>query len=264
MRMGDTGIPQPDYPTITQDIVEFLDSCLTKTGSGGFVMGMSGGVDSAVLAHLACIRHRDRTLAVIMPDTGVTPDSETDDGTLMADALGLERKTVVIDDIMAKYAGVLGQDRRALGNLRARVRSAILYYHANAENRMVLGSTDRSEHLLGYYTKFGDGASDITPIISLYKTQVRGLASHLGVPDRVISKRSSPHLWDGHDAEEEIGAPYRVVDQILYQVYDAGATPAECSERTGIPQRTVLKIQKMVTASRHKREAPYSPGPGER
>ena len=243
--MDGTGIPQPDYPRITQEIAEFLDSCLVKTGSGGFVMGMSGGVDSAVLAHLACIRHRDRTLAIIMPDTNITPDSETDDG------------------IMSKYAGVLGQDRRALGNLRARVRSAILYYHANAENRMVLGSTDRSEHLLGYYTKFGDGASDITPIISLYKTQVRGLARHLGVPDRVISKRSSPHLWDGHDAEEEIGAPYRVVDQILYQIYDAGATPAECSKRTGIPQRTVLGIQKMVTASRHKREAPYRPGPGE-
>lgn len=259
--MSGAGIPEPDYPAVKRDLVNFLDSCLDKTGAEGFVFGMSGGVDSAALAYLACIRHRDKTLGVIMPDASVTPDSETDDGMYMVGALGMESRVVRIDGIVDAYASQLGKDERALGNLRARVRGAILYYHANASNRMVLGSTDRSEYLLGYYTKYGDGAADATPLVRLYKTHVRGLARHLGVPGRVVEKKSSPHLWEGHDAETEIGIPYETVDRILYHTSDLRMTPSECSANTGIPKEAISRILDMVERNRHKREAPDSPRP---
>ena len=257
--MSGAGIPEPDYPATKRELADFLDSCLDKTGAEGFVLGMSGGVDSAALAYLACVRCRDKTLGVIMPDASVTPNSETDDGIYMADVLGMESRVVRIDGIVNAYAGQLDKNERALGNLRARVRGAILYYHANMSNRLVLGSTDRSEYLLGYYTKYGDGAADATPLVRLYKTHVRGLARHLGVPDRVVEKRSSPHLWAGHDAEAEIGMPYEVVDRILYHASDLRMTPDECSVCTGIPSETVSRILDMVERSRHKREAPDSP-----
>ncbi len=257
--MSGAGIPEPDYPAIKRELADFLDSCLERTGTEGFVLGMSGGVDSAALAYLACVRHRNKTLGVIMPDASVTPDSETDDGRYMAGALGMESRAIKIDGIVGAYAGQLGNDERALGNLRARVRGTILYYHANSNNRLVLGSTDRSEYLLGYYTKYGDGAADVTPLVRLYKTHVRGLARHLGVPDRVVEKKSSPHLWAGHDAEAEIGMPYEMVDRILHHAIDLRMTPGECSARTGIPVEAVSRILGMVEKNRHKREAPDSP-----
>ena len=96
--------------------------------------------------------------------------------------------------------------KKPKGILRARVRTNILYYYANSKNYLVLGSSDKSEYMIGYFTKFGDGASDMTPIISLYKLQVREIAKYLGVPENIISKKSSPHLWKDHEAEKELGA----------------------------------------------------------
>ena len=108
--------------------------------------------------------------------------------------------------IHKEYYKVLEPEDRALGNLRARIRKNILYYYANSKNLSVLGSSDKSEYLIGYFTKFGDGAADILPIASLYKTQIRALAKFLGVPDHIISKKSSPNRWPNHIAESEIGA----------------------------------------------------------
>lgn len=255
----DTLPPPLDWKAAGSRICTFLDRALEASGADGFVLGLSGGVDSAIVAYLAALGHRDKTLGVLMPDTSVTPRSETDDGLLVADTLDIRRATVPLDGIMDAYAASLGGGRRALGNLRARTRSAILYHYANSDNLLVLGSTDRSEHLLGYYTKFGDGASDAVPIISLYKTQVRGLAAHLGVPPHIVSKKSSPHLWPDHDAEDELGATYDAIDRILYGAHEMGLPPESCARSASVPVQTVRRILEMVGQNRHKGEGPLRP-----
>ena len=255
----DTLPPQLDWGAAGSRICSFLDRALEAAGADGFVLGLSGGVDSATVAYLASRGHRDKTLGVLMPDTAVTPRSETDDGLRVADTLGIRRATVPLDNIMEAYAADLGGERRALGNLRARARSAILYHYANSGNLLVLGSTDRSEHLLGYYTKFGDGASDVAPIISLYKTQVRGLAAHLGVPPHIAAKKSSPHLWPGHDAEDELGATYDTIDRILYGAHEMDLPPESCAQSASVPVQTVRRILGMVEQNRHKGEGPLRP-----
>jgi len=103
-----------------------------------------------------------------------------------------------------------------LGNLRARIRANIIYYYANLKNLLVLGTSDKSEYSIGYFTKFGDGCADLLPISNLYKTQIREFAKILEIPDNIITKKSSPNLWKDHDAEEEIGISYEEIDSILY------------------------------------------------
>lgn len=260
MRHMDTDIlPPPLDWCMTKDrICDFLDNILHTTQARGFVLGLSGGVDSATVAHLAAERHADKTLALIMPDSAVTPDSETNDGRLVAQSLHIKFDTIRLDDIMDVYARSLEGDKHTLGNLRARVRATILYHYANSNNLLVLGSTDRSEYLLGYYTKFGDAAADAVPIIELYKTQVRELASYMGVQLHIVDKKSSPHLWPDHDAEDELGAPYDVIDRILYGT-GLGMSAEDCARRTHIPIHVIHHITDIMQKNHHKMEGPLHP-----
>ena len=159
-------------------------------------------------------------MAIIMPDTSITPQVETEDALKMIALTGIEYKLIDIKPIVNEYSMYLEPNDKSKGNLRARVRTNILYYYANAKNYLVLGSSDKSEYLIGYFTKFGDGASDITPIVSLYKLQVREIAKHLNVPANIIAKKSSPHLWKEHEAEDELGVTYEEIDVILHCLID--------------------------------------------
>jgi NAD+ synthase len=118
---------------------------------------------------------------------------------------------------------------------------------------LVLGSSDKSEYLIGYFTKFGDGAADLLPIVSLYKTQIREFAKSLGVPQSIISKKSSPSLWQGHTAEDEIGLSYEEVDLILYSIIDKKFSLQETADLTKIDLLIVDKIHKLYKKSEHKR-----------
>ena len=151
-----------------------------------------------------------------MPDSKISPEDETNDALKIVDSLNLNYKLIDINQIHKEYYKVLEPEDRALGNLRARIRKNILYYYANSKNLSVLGSSDKSEYLIGYFTKFGDGAADVLPIASLYKTQIRELARTLDVPDNIIVKKSSPNLWPNHTAESEIGVSYEEIDTILH------------------------------------------------
>jgi len=178
--------------------------------------------------------------------------------------LGMEYKLIDISPVLREYCMYLEPNQAARANLAARVRSNILYYYANAKNRLVLGSSDRSEHLIGYYTKYGDGASDMSPIISLYKLQVRGLASHLGVPESIISKKSSPFLRRGDEAEKEIGATYEEIDSVLWCMAERGMSVQETAEASMIDAAKVQMIYDMNLSSRHKREMPAREDLGQR
>ena len=127
------------------------------------------------------------------------------------------------------------------------------------KNLLVLGSSDKSEYKIGYFTKFGDGSSDITPIASLYKLQVREIAKYLEVPENIIAKKSSPHLWEEHEAEKELDATYEEIDSILYCLIEKKMTIEETVNKTGIEMGTVQKIYELNKNSEHKRTLPVQP-----
>jgi len=246
-------IKNQDYALITKTFEKFLSDQIEKSHTNGVILGLSGGIDSAVLAYLCKRQIKEKTLALIMPDTLITPKSETDDALKMISLTGIEYKLIDIKPIINEYSMYLEPNDWAKGNLRARIRTNILYYYANSKNYLVLGSSDKSEYLLGYFTKYGDGASDITPIISLYKLQVREIAKYLGVPENVISKKSSPHLWKEHEAEEELGATYEEIDSILYCLFEKNLSIEETTELTQINRAIVEKIHQQNINSEHKR-----------
>ncbi|ABK77968.1 NH(3)-dependent NAD synthase [Cenarchaeum symbiosum A] len=227
-----------------------------QSGANGIVLGLSGGVDSAVAAAAAARVLRDRTLALVMPDSDVSPESETVDALGLVDRLRIGYKLLDISPIVRAYSLYLEPDERARGNLRARVRMCILYYYANLEGRLVVGAGDKSERLLGYFTKFGDGASDVELLAGLFKSQVRKVAGHLGVPGNIISKKSSPHLWSGHLAEKELGASYEEIDSILYCTLDRGMDTLEAAAHCDIDKDRALRIMEMHRKSAHKRSPP--------
>ena len=242
-----------DYASITDKIEKFIENELEKNQAKGIILGLSGGIDSAVLAYICKRKLKEKTLALIMPDTAITPSIETEDAMRMIGLTGIEHKLIDIKPIVNEYSMYLEPNEKAKGNLRARVRTNILYYYANIKNYLVLGSSDKSEYLIGYFTKFGDGASDLTPISSLYKLQVREIAKHLEIPENIISKKSSPHLWKDHEAEEELGIQYEEVDPILYCLFEKKLSVEETIEITKIEKETVEKIYELNINSEHKR-----------
>ncbi|MCV0392401.1 MAG: NAD+ synthase [Nitrosopumilus sp.] len=252
-------IKDQDYESIIKKIEEFFSEQLQKSHAKGLILGLSGGIDSAVLTYLAKRNLKEKTLAMVMPDTAITPKSETEDALKIIALTGIEYKLVDINPIVNQYSMYLEPNEFAKGNLRARIRTNIIYYYANLKNYLVLGSSDKSEYLLGYFTKHGDGASDITPIISLYKLQVREIAKHLGVPEYVIAKKSSPHLWKEHDAEKELGVSYEEIDSVLYCLNEKKLTPDETAKTTQIDHTVVDKIIQLNKNSEHKRSLPDNP-----
>lgn len=249
-------IRNQNYAEIQNRMESFLRDYISKSSSSGLVFGLSGGIDSAVIAHVCAKAFKDNTLALIMPDSRVSPKGETEDALYLVDNLRLEYKLIDISLIHSQFANVLEPEDRALGNLRARIRAGILYYYANLKNRLVIGSSDKSELMIGYFTKFGDGCADVLPIASLYKTQVREFARHLGVKDSIIAKKSGPYLWQGHTAEDEIGMSYEEIDSILYCMSDMSLPIEDIAKRTAIDIGKIEKIHQMYKKSEHKRIMP--------
>ena len=251
-----TKIIEQDYSSISNKIQNSLKQKLEEIKSNGVIFGLSGGVDSVVTAYLCANSIKDNTTALILPDSKISPKEETEDAIRVVDELGLNYRLLDINLIHGSYAKNLEPDDKALGNLSARIRKNIIYYYANAKNLTVLGTSDKTEHLIGYFTKFGDGAADLLPISSLYKNQVRGLAKYLGVSDSIIKKKSSPNLWKNHFAEIELDASYEQIDCILYCIFDEKISLDETVKRTEIDKNTVEKIYNLYKKSKHKRITP--------
>ena len=248
-------ITKQDYTKIRQDIQLFLKNKVLEKKSNGIVFGLSGGIDSITVAFLCSKIFDKKTLALVMPDSNVSPSSEAGDALKVVGELGLDYKLIDIDVIHKIYSNHLEPDERALGNLRARIRSNIIYYYANLKNFLVLGTSDKSEYSIGYFTKFGDGSADLLPISKLYKTQLREFAKMLGVPSNIITKKSSPNLWKEHIAEDELGITFEEIDSILYCL-EKRLSIDEIIKKTEIKRESVEKIYQMHENSWHKRLPP--------
>lgn len=243
-----------NYKEIDEKIKNFLVNEVENTKSNGVILGLSGGIDSTIIAYL-CAKHvKDKTFALLMPDSDITPNDEFEDAKLVTNELSLEHKIININPIHQEFQKYIPEDDFSLGNLRARIRSNLIYYYGNLKKYLVLGSSDRSEYLIGYFTKFGDGSADILPIVSLYKTQLKEFGKYLGIPERIIKKKSSPNLWKGHFAEKEIGATYEEIDCILYCLFDKKMTIEQTNQKIGIDTKVIQKIIQMNHRSEHKRK----------
>jgi len=251
------------YDIVLEYISSFIKSFVEKTSARVIVMGLSGGVDSSVL--LTVLAHTlpgDRVVALIMPDSRSTPEEDVNDAVDFAQSLGVKYHLFYIDRIVDSYTTapfIEVREDMATGNLRARIRMNLLYYYANKYGGLVAGASDRSELLIGYFTKYGDGAVDFLPLGCLYKTQVRELGKRLGVPERITSKPSAPRLWRGHTARGEIGYEYEEIDVVLYSLFDLKLCVEKAVEYTGLPRELFEKILLMHRTSRHKRTTPPLP-----
>jgi NAD+ synthase len=232
-----------------QLIKQFISKEVKNRRSNGVVLGLSGGLDSSVTASIAAqaLGHI-RVLGVIMPDLDVTPRKDTKDAVELAKFLNINHKIIRIDKIKKQIMKQLPYEKYAQGNLASRLRMCILYYYAGITNRLVVGTTDKSELKIGYYTKHGDGAADIFPLADLYKTEVRELARYLSLSKNITEKKSSPGLWKNHIAEEEIGLSYELVDKILRHLEDNSLSMID------VDKRTVNMIRKIIRNNEHKDE----------
>ncbi|NJE05622.1 NAD+ synthase [Thermococcus sp. M36] len=248
-----------DYSAAVERITQFIREKVEEASVDGVVVGVSGGIDSATVAHLAVrALGKGGVLGLIMP---YYENSDLEDAKLVCESLGIEYKVVNIRPIVDSFVAALGfkPDKRSLGNIMARTRMVLLYAHANAMNRLVLGTSNRSEVLTGYFTKWGDGASDYAPLINLYKTEVWEIAKLLGVPERVIKKKPSAGLWEGQTDEDELGISYRLLDEILWRMVDLGKEKAEIAEELKIPLERVEYVERLIKGSEHKRRLPVGP-----
>ncbi len=242
-------------------ILRFLRDYLDRSEISKLVLGMSGGLDSSVTAALCAEAAGGKNvLGVYMPEDETRKNSASEDANAIANTFHINLKTIDITNILTAVASTIPIKDRSrnlvpYGNVKARVRSTILYYFANTEHRIVVGTGDKSEIMLGYFTKYGDGACDILPIADFYKTTVRALARYLRLPKRVYSKPASPELWPGQTASEELGLGYDRLDEILWGL-ERWMSDEDIAEQTDLPVRIVRRVRARWIGSEHKRRTP--------
>lgn len=251
-----------DYERVVEKIDSFLNQKLEEAGVDGFVIGISGGIDSAVVAKLAVDSvGSENVYGWVMPGD---PSSEQNmkDARELAENLGIELWEVNIEETVQSFneTAPFQIGELAEGNVRARVRMIYEYMDANENNLMVLGGGNKTENLTGYFTKYGDGAVDLTPIGDLYKTEVRELAEHIGLDRKFIEKKPTAGLWEEQTDEGELGASYETIDRILKRAVEQSQSVDKIVEETEISSTKVERFVEMYHRTEHKRKRPQSPG----
>jgi NAD+ synthase len=237
------------YQNVSDTIIDFIGNEVKKRNAYGIVIGLSGGLDSSVSATLA-VRALGPlgVFGLILPDSKITPKSDVDDARELAKNLKIKYRIIEIGKTKSQLLQHLPKDKLAQGNFASRLRMSIIYYYAGIRNLLVLGTSDKSELKLGYYTKYGDGAADIQPMADLYKTEVRELGKFLHVSYQILKKKSSPRMWKGQTAEDEIGMSYEEIDEILLRL--------ETNSLDNYDSKNVNKIVTMIQKNLHKQEMP--------
>jgi NAD+ synthase len=260
-----------DFSEIETKITQFIKEYVSNSQVKGVVLGLSGGVDSATVAALCSKALGGKNvLALLLPEGETREQKDIDDAKVIAEQFNIETQTIdITQSLESIYTTIPAYDQKnqiSKGNIKARTRMIILYYYANKLNKIVCGSSDKSETLMGYFTKWGDGAADVSPIKDLYKTQVRKLAINLGIQETIALKPSTPALWPNQAAEEELGIKYETLDLILYGL-ERLMTAEKIASQLNIEQDTVETVKNRLLHSEHKRQMPIVPklnvSPGE-
>lgn len=232
-----------DMQKICDSIVEWLKDKVAEARCKGLVFGLSGGIDSAVVAALAKRAFPNNSLGIIMPCHSMSIDEEH--AKLVADAINLKTTKVDLGDVFDTHLRVLNDtrsNRLALSNIKPRLRMTTLYYFAQLNGYLVTGTGNKSEITIGYFTKHGDNGVDLLPIADFVKEEVKELARFLNIPDIIINKPPSAGLWENQTDENEMGLTYNQLDNYI---------------RTGIAEEDVReKIERMNKISEHKRRIP--------
>lgn len=236
--------------TLVQKLCDWIGDKVTKAKAEGVVFGLSGGIDSAVVAALSIKVFPKNTLAIIMPCHNL--ETDTNDAIDFINKFNVSYKIIDLSKVYDSFIYLLndkekeGSFKLAEANIKPRLRMTTLYYYANKLNYLVVGTGNKSELMIGYFTKYGDGGADILPLGNLLKSQVKELAEYLGIPKKIINKPPSAGLWEGQTDEEEIGISYDQLDKYL---------------KTGKIDNKIIekKIQDKITQSAHKRTTPTRP-----
>jgi len=252
-----------DFSEIQNRICNFIKDYVKNANAKGIVLGLSGGIDSSTTAVLSSLAiGGEKVLGLIIPEKETVRQKDIDDAKAIAKQFNIQTQICDITEALNnlyKSIPILDQkEKLCKGNIKARARMIVLYYYANIQNRIVCGSSDKSETLMGYFTKWGDAAADITPIIDLYKTQVRKLALHIGIPRELALKPSTPALWPDQFAEAELGIKYEILDLILYGL-ERFMKAEEIEQQLKIDKTVINSIKNRLVANEHKRRMPMAP-----
>jgi len=241
---------------VHNELVEFLRESFKKAGFSKAVLGLSGGIDSALVAYL--LRDalgKENVLAIMMPYKSSNPDS-LNHAKLVVEDLGINSKTIEITDMIDAY---FKNEKEAtslrMGNKMARERMSILFDYSSKENALVVGTSNKTEIYLGYSTQFGDSACALNPIGDLYKTNIWDLSRYLKIPNELIEKKPSADLWEGQTDEQEMGLTYKEADQVLYRMLEENKKVDEVLAE-GFNKDLVDNIVRRMNRSEYKRRMP--------
>lgn len=255
---GPATVPSPlALPDLEKLLTGFLREEISKAGFARAVVGVSGGLDSAVVLLLAArALGGPNVLALVLPYRTSAPDSVADARAAIAVA-GCPAEEIDISPMVDAFAAAADcRDPLRLGNRMARERMALLYDRAARDRALVVGTSNKTELMLGYSTRWGDGAYDLNPIGDLYKAQVLALGVHLGVPPPILSKPPSADLWPGQTDEQELGLAYRDADRILSYLVDQRGRPERAAEVLGVPREIVERVVRLMRTTQFKRNLP--------
>ena len=241
------------YALIASHLKQFLHNEVTKTGLSNVVLGLSGGIDSAVVAVLAKEVFGDKLLAVLLPSQYSSQNS-IDDALKLCEKFNINHKIVSIEPLVRAYEQNMDTNLRK-GNFSARMRMSVLFDISSEQNALVLGTSNKSELMLGYGTIYGDLASAINPIGDMYKSEVFAFAEYLGVNDEIISKPPSADLWDGQSDEADLGYSYAQIDAVLEEFVEYRKDKDELKEM-GFDQNLIDMVVKKVYQNQFKRKTP--------
>ena len=241
---------------VHNELVEFLRENFKKAGFSKAVLGLSGGIDSALVAYL--LRDalgKENVLAIMMPYKSSNPDS-LNHAKLVVEDLKINAKTIEITDMIDAY---FKNEKEAtslrMGNKMARERMSILFDYSSKENALVVGTSNKTEIYLGYSTQFGDSACALNPIGDLYKTNIWDLSRYLKIPNELIEKKPSADLWEGQTDEQEMGLTYKEADQVMYRLLEENKTVEEVLAE-GFNKDLVDNIVRRMNRSEYKRRMP--------
>lgn len=245
-----------DYEIVEELLKSFLLDEIRKFGFHSVVVGLSGGIDSAVVCELAARAFGpSHVLALLMPYRSSSPES-VEHARLLVDKLGIRSQTIDISSAVDAFIGTIPlEERLRRGNIMSRTRMVYLYDISARDRSLVIGTSNKTELLLGYGTLFGDMASAVNPVGDLYKTQLRGLARHLDIPEPLLSKSPSADLWEGQSDEADLGFSYEEVDCLLYMMLEK-RMDRQTILREGISPAFYDRVRAMVVRNQYKRMMP--------